>query len=167
MASEEYNQQQNYNWGMLDKQFDTEPYLYKLYRNLIGVFYNEETQTEQLDINRAYLNQVGAKNVINEIEGRIQNITASANLKKQDIADIRQDVWLTLTKKLYVNRNKWEITTDNYFAILRLVDNSLLAFLSRTEESSFFNKLSNFFNRKETMVQQISPMEEKKKRFSF
>lgn len=151
---------------VLKLQFDTKQFLENLGNLLKGFAYDSETKRFVNIKDNGYLNALGAKQVLNEIEGRIQNINASANLRRGEISLLRQDVWEALNKKLYVNAENYDLSAENVIPILNIVDHNLLTFLSRAEESSFFNKLSNFFQRKETISQQYVVPEEKK-RFSF
>lgn len=168
MANAEFmNQGYEYD-DILKNQFDTKTFLENIKAVLNGYVYDSNSKRYVARLEKGYLNELGARQVLNEIEGRIQNINSSAYLRRDEIASIRQDIWFSLTKKLYVNSELYQIEEVNLISILKIVDDNLLLFLSRTEESGFFTKLPNFFTRKEiysqTMAQQEQP---KKERFKF
>lgn len=168
MGASEYQQQQDSDRdNVLNNQFDTKKFLDNLGNLLKGFAYDSDTKKYISIQDNGFVNAVGAKQVLNEIQGRIQNINASANLRRAEIASIREDVWFALSKKLYVNADAYQLDPVNVHPILHIVDHNLLAFLSRAEESSFFNKLSNFWKRQETISQSYVMPEEKKRRFSF
>lgn len=169
MAQSEFMNQGGFEHNdILINQFDTRAFLENLSRILRGRIYDHDLHKEISVREKGFLNELGARQVLNEVEGRIQNINSSAYMRRGDIASIREDIWFCLTEKLYINAEKYELSFDNLDNILYLIDHNIYLFLSRTEESGFFNKLSNFFNRKETYVQQYSPNQEeqKKRRFS-
>ena len=153
--------------NVLNNQFDTKKFLDNIGNLLKGFAYDADTKKYVSIQDNGFVNAVGAKQVLNEIEGRIQNINASANLSKKEIYQILEDVWFALNKKLLVNHEAYNLKTENVPAILNLVSHNLLAFLSRAQESGFFNKLSNFWKRQETISQSYVMPEEKKRRFSF
>lgn len=168
MASSEYAMKSDEDKdSVLNKQFDTRTFLENLGNILKGFAYDAEQKKYVSIQDNGFLNATGAKQVLNEIEGRIQNINASANLRRQEIADIREEVWFALCKKLYVNSKEYGLSPVNVRPILNLVDHNLLAFLSRAEGASFFNRLSNFFQRKETISQSYQVEAPQKKRLSF
>jgi len=171
MVAQEYmNQQNQMVESMIQSQFDTSEFLNNINDILIGLHYDSQSGQRQIKPEYAYLNHIGAAQIINEIKGRIQNINASGNLKKKEIAMIRLDIWVAICKKLLTNHEKYELMPENTSNILYLVDHNLLTFLSRSEEGGFFKKLSDFFTRKETNVstyQMQAEEQQKKRRFSL
>lgn len=169
MAASEYDREMKDRDSVLNTQFDTATFLHNLGNILKGFKYDYETKKYISVQDDGYLNPVGAKQILNEIEGRIQNVNASANLRRDEIARIRQDVWFSLCKKLLVNHKKYDLDATNIKSVLHIVDHNLLTFLSRAEEMSFFKKLSNFFQRKETVSQTYALQNEQpqQRRFSI
>ena len=168
MGVSEYNAQTDSDRdSVLNTQFDTRVFLENLSGILKGFAYDPDTKSYISIRANGFLNAVGAKQVLNEIEARIQNVNASAMLRRQEISSLREDVWFATTKKLFINAELYEMDAENLKPILHILDHNLLTFLSRAEEGGFFKRLSNFFQRKETISQQYMVPEEQKKRFSF
>jgi len=168
MAASEYDKELKDRDSVLAQQFDTGVFLHNLGNILKGFKYDYETKKYISVQDDGYLNPIGAKQILNEIEGRIQNVNASANLRRDEIAHMRQDVWFSLCKKLLVNHKKFELEAVNIKSVLHIVDHNLLTFLSRAEDFGFFRKLSNFFQRKETVSQTYAMQTDQpsQKRFS-
>ena len=169
MAASEYEKETSDRDNVISAQFDTGTFLQNLGNILKGFVYDSQSQEYVQVQEQGFLNAIGARQILNEIEGRIQNVNASGNLRRDEIANIRQDVWFALCKKLYVNHKKYDLDPVNFRPVLHLVDNNLLIFLSRAENGGFFNKLSNFFQRKETVQQTFSETqaEPQRRRFSI
>lgn len=169
MAASEYDRETKDRDSVLAQQFDTGTFLHNLGNILKGFKYDYETKKYISVEDDGYLNPVGAKQILNEIEGRIQNVNASANLRRDEIAHMRQDVWFSLCKKLLVNNVKYGLDATNIKTVLHIVDHNLLTFLSRAEDFGFFKKLSGFFQRKETVSQTYSmqPEQAESRRFSI
>lgn len=167
MAGQEYMQNQKEKDNMLDKQWDTKTLLTNIEATLLGKHFDTQSGKSINDQTIGLINEKGAKQVINEIKGRIQNITASAKLRRDEISLIRSDVWTNLIKKIYVNKTDYNVSKPNFRILLVIVDHNLLTFLSRTEDGNFFSKLSDFFTRKETVSQTMIQSEPQKRGFSF
>lgn len=170
MASQEYDKESKDRDNVLSQQFDTTTFLYNLGRILKGFVYDFESKKYVVVKDEGYLNAIGSRQVLNEIEGRVQNINSSAFLRRDEIAQTRKDIWFANCKKLFVNHQKYELNAVNFRNVINLVDNNTLFFFSRAEDSGFFNKFHNFFQRKETVSQthymQEQP-EQQKRRFSL
>ena len=169
MASSEYNIQDKERDNVLSQQFDTTTFLYNLSKILKGYVYDPETKRYIVVEDEGYLNAIGSRQVLNEIEGRVQNINSSAFLRRDEIASVREDIWFANCKKLFVNHKKYGLNAVNFRNVLNLVDNNTLFFFSRAEDSGFFKNFQNFFSRKEVVSQShyMQDKEEPKKRFSF
>lgn len=167
MAATEFshdNQQIN---DFLNKQFDTKDFLDELEEILKGFRYDAQTKQYVSIKDEGYLNEIGAKQVINVIKGVIGNVNASGKLKLDNIYEMREDIRFELLNVLGTNYSHYGLESYHLHSVLGLVDRAVWLFLSRTEDSSFFNKLSNFFKKSE--VQTITQREEtqdKKRRFS-
>jgi hypothetical protein len=153
MAIQEYTKEDQNRDNVLTQQFDTGTFLANLGRILKGFVYDFETKKYVTIKDEGYLNAIGARQVLNEIEGRVQNINSSANLRREEIAGVRKDIWFANCKKLFVNHKKFGLDAVNYRNVINLVDNNTLFFFSRSEDSGFFKGLKGFFQRKETVSQ--------------
>lgn len=170
MVASEYEQMyDNMRDNVLSSQFDTSEFLSNLSHILSGLTHDPKSGHWVIRQEYAYLNELGATQILNEIKGRIQNVNASGNLRRKEIAMIREDIWNAISQKLCVNYEEYELKAENTLNILYIVDHNLLTFLSRSEEGSFFKKFSDFFSRKETVSNsyQIEQEQEKKRRFSL
>lgn len=169
MAQSEYEAQARERDNVISGQFDTATFLQNLARILKGFVYDDSQKKYVVVPEEGYLNHVGSRQVLNEIEGRVQNIQGHAYLRRQEIANMRKGMWFAMAKKLFVNHHKFGLDHVNYKNVLYLLDDNTLNFFSRTEESRFFDKFPNFFQRKETVSQSFyeKEPEQQKRRLSI
>jgi len=168
MAASEYDQQNQERDSVIAGQFDTQTFLRNLGRILKGFVWDSDSRQYVTIPEEGYLNHKGARQVLNEIEARIQNPQAHAFLRRTEIAQIRKSIWFAMSRKLFVYGEEFGLDHVNYKNVLYLIDDNLLNFLSRTENSNFFDKFPNFFKRQETISQtHYEQPEQKQRRFSI
>lgn len=167
MVASEYSTTDNIRDNVLENQFDTATFLNNISNILKGYRYDSESKQYFSFKEEALLNGVGAKQVLNEIEGRVQNINASSHLRRKEIAMIRSDIWNSLCEKLLVKYSEFDLKAENIRPILFIVDHNVLTFLSRGENGGFFKGLSNYFQRKETVSQTYAMQPDKKGGFNI
>ena len=169
MAQSEYEQLAKERDNVISGQFDTATFLQNLAKILKGFVYDDKQKKYVVVPEEGYLNHIGSRQVLNEVEGRVQNIQGHAYLRRAEIANMRQGIWFIMCKKLFVNHDLFDLHHVNFKNVLCLLDDNILNFFSRTEESRFFDKFPNFFQRKETVSQYYAEKEpeQQKRRLSI
>lgn len=136
----------------LSNQFDTKDFLIEI-ENVLKGYRFDESQNKYIEIkDEAYLNSIGAKQVVNVIKGVIGNINSSSKLKLANIYEMREDIRFELLNLLGTNYKVYGLESFHLNSVLGFVDRAIWLFLSRTEEAGFFKQLSNFFKKQESQV---------------
>jgi len=110
----------------------------------------EEREAEPL------LNEQGVMDVVTEIRARIANVNASASLTADQIKTSRMGIADVLWTKLRINRVQYELKVENIKAILYIVDDTIMLFLSRTEKGGFLKTLARMIGRKENVNMNVT-----------
>lgn len=121
----------------------------------------KQDTVEKKFITKPLLNEEGIKEVMSELRPRIANVFGSASLTNMEIRTTRHAVAEALWKKIRHNRERYNLTLENFESVLYIVDDQLLFFLSRTEKGGFLKAIGRMVGLKQnvnmTVAEQSKP----------